>query len=121
MRILGISCYFHDASAALIEDGILVAAAEEERFTRKKHDFEYPHNAIKFCLDQYQTYCAMYLGGKPDPLDRLIAVIREGDVSQVDPSLLPQIKEMLEAIGNTEGVVENLRNEAKRLATKIAN
>ena len=52
MRILGMSCYFHDASAALIEDGVLIAAAEEERFTRKKHDFEYPHNAIKFCLDQ---------------------------------------------------------------------
>ena len=52
MRILGISCYFHDASAALIDDGILVAAAEEERFTRKKHDFEYPHNAVKFCLEQ---------------------------------------------------------------------
>ena len=41
MHILGISCYFHDASAALIEDGILVAAAEEERFTRKKHDYEF--------------------------------------------------------------------------------
>ena len=52
MRILGISCYFHDASAALIEDGMLVAAAEEERFTRKKHDFEFPENAIQFCLNQ---------------------------------------------------------------------
>ena len=51
MRILGISCYFHDASAALIEDGVLVAAAEEERFTRKKHDFEFPHNAIQFCFE----------------------------------------------------------------------
>ena len=50
MRILGISCYFHDASAALIENGVLVAAAEEERFTRIKHDFEFPENAIKFCL-----------------------------------------------------------------------
>ena len=52
MHILGISCYFHDASAALLEDGILVAAAEEERFTRKKHDYEFPHNAINFCLEQ---------------------------------------------------------------------
>ena len=50
MRILGISCYFHDAAAALLEDGVLLAAAEEERFTRKKHDFEFPHNAIDFCL-----------------------------------------------------------------------
>ncbi len=52
MRILGISCYFHDAAAALIEDGVVIAAAEEERFTRKKHDFEFPRNAIQFCLDQ---------------------------------------------------------------------
>src|ERR671919_1861048 len=50
MDILGISCYFHDASAALLRDGQLVAAAEEERFTRKKHDYEYPKNAIDFCL-----------------------------------------------------------------------
>ena len=55
MRILGISCYFHDAAAALLVDGKLVAAAEEERFTRKKHDFEFPHNAIRFCLEQGQT------------------------------------------------------------------
>ena len=51
MRILGISCYFHDAAAALLEDGALVAAAEEERFTRKKHDYAFPYNAIQFCLD----------------------------------------------------------------------
>ena len=52
MRILGISCYFHDAAAVLLEDGVLIAAAEEERFTRKKHDFEFPHKAIEFCLSQ---------------------------------------------------------------------
>jgi carbamoyltransferase len=50
MNILGISCFFHDAAAALLRDGSLVAAAEEERFTRKKHDFEFPHRAIDFCL-----------------------------------------------------------------------
>ncbi len=50
MNVLGISCYFHDAAAALLVDGELVAAAEEERFTRKKHDFEFPQNAISFCL-----------------------------------------------------------------------
>ena len=50
MRILGISCFFHDAAAALLEDGVLIAAAEEERFTRKKHDYGYPQNAIDFCL-----------------------------------------------------------------------
>ena len=48
MYILGISCYFHDASAALLKDGLLVAAAEQERFTRIKHDFEFPEKAIAF-------------------------------------------------------------------------
>jgi carbamoyltransferase len=52
MNILGISCYYHDAAAALLQDGTLVAAAEEERFTRKKHDFGFPGNAIDFCLRQ---------------------------------------------------------------------
>jgi carbamoyltransferase len=50
MNILGISCFFHDAAAALLRDGHLVAAAEEERFTRKKHDYDFPLNAIRFCL-----------------------------------------------------------------------
>ncbi len=52
MYILGVSCYFHDAAAVLLKDGALVAAAEEERFTRIKHDFDFPKKAIKFCLDQ---------------------------------------------------------------------
>src|SRR5438552_3140686 len=50
MHILGVSCYFHDAAAALLRDGGLVAAAEEERFTRKKHDYAFPQRAIDFCL-----------------------------------------------------------------------
>lgn len=51
MDILGISCFYHDAAAALVRDGQLVAAAEEERFTRRKHDYGFPANAIRFCLD----------------------------------------------------------------------
>src|SRR5437870_1902423 len=51
MNILGISCYFHDAAAALLRDGQLLAAAEEERFSRKKHDYEFPQHAINFCLN----------------------------------------------------------------------
>ncbi|NKQ35872.1 MAG: carbamoyltransferase [Chloroflexi bacterium] len=50
MYILGISCYYHDSAAALLHDGQLVAAAEEERFSRKKHDSGFPHQAIAFCL-----------------------------------------------------------------------
>ena len=52
MYILGISCYYHDSAAALLQDGMLVAAAEEERFTRKKYDFGFPQHAIEFCLRQ---------------------------------------------------------------------
>ncbi|MBP9748619.1 carbamoyltransferase [Patescibacteria group bacterium] len=50
--ILGISCFYHDAAAALLKDGQLVAAAEEERFTRKKHDASFPKNAVAYCLAQ---------------------------------------------------------------------
>jgi carbamoyltransferase len=51
LDILGISCYYHDAAASLIRDGQLIAAAEEERFSRKKHDFEFPKLAIRYCLE----------------------------------------------------------------------
>jgi carbamoyltransferase len=50
MYVLGISCFFHDAAAALVKDGVLVAAAEEERFSRKKHDYEFPMHAIDYVL-----------------------------------------------------------------------
>lgn len=51
MYILGVSCYYHDSAAALLADGDLVAAAEEERFSRKKHDNGFPQHAIRFCLE----------------------------------------------------------------------
>ncbi|HEY6952982.1 MAG TPA: carbamoyltransferase N-terminal domain-containing protein, partial [Bacteroidota bacterium] len=50
MNILGLSCFYHDSAAALLQDGRLVAAAQEERFTRKRHDDGFPSNAIAFCL-----------------------------------------------------------------------
>lgn len=52
MRILGISAYYHDSAAALVEDGVIIAAAQEERFTRKKHDSNFPENAIAYCLKE---------------------------------------------------------------------
>ncbi len=52
MRILGISAFYHDAAAALVSGGEIVAAAQEERFTRRKHDAGYPANAIRYCLDE---------------------------------------------------------------------
>ncbi|HYC86799.1 MAG TPA: carbamoyltransferase [Chryseosolibacter sp.] len=63
MKILGISAFYHDSAAAIIEDGEIVAAAQEERFTRKKHDPSFPANAVKFCLN--------YGGARIDQLDAI--------------------------------------------------
>ena len=48
--LLGLSCYYHDSAAALILDGEIVSAVQEERFSRKKHDSGFPVNAIRYCL-----------------------------------------------------------------------
>jgi carbamoyltransferase len=50
MNILGVSAFYHDSAACLVQDGKIISAAQEERFTRKKHDSAFPKNAIKFCL-----------------------------------------------------------------------
>lgn len=50
MKILGISCFYHDSAACLVDNGQIISAAQEERFTRKKHDFNFPAQAINFCL-----------------------------------------------------------------------
>ena len=52
MNILGVSAYYHDSAACLVQDGKLRAAAQEERFTRKKHDAGFPHHAVKYCLKE---------------------------------------------------------------------
>jgi carbamoyltransferase len=60
-NVLGLSCYYHDAAAALLRDGQVVAAAQEERFTRKKHDSDFPVHALRYVLDE--------AGLKPQALD----------------------------------------------------
>ena len=50
MYILGISAYYHDSAAAILRDGEIIAAAQEERFTRIKQDHNFPQNAVKYCL-----------------------------------------------------------------------
>ena len=52
MKLLGVSAYYHDAAACLVVDGEIIAAAQEERFTRKKHDSSFPNNAIRYCLSE---------------------------------------------------------------------
>ena len=64
MKILGISSFYHDSAASLIENGKVISAVQEERFTRVKHDANFPKNAIKYCLeasklnlDEIDFYC----------------------------------------------------------------
>ena len=54
IKILGISAFYHDAAACIVQDGEIIAAAQEERFSRKKHDERFPHHAIQFCLQHTQ-------------------------------------------------------------------
>ena len=63
-KILGISAFYHDSAAAVTIDGVVVAAAQEERFSRKKHTPDFPLNAIKFCLE--------YSGYSIDELDAVV-------------------------------------------------
>src|ERR1043165_6813888 len=55
MNILGISAYYHDSAACLVRDGEIIAAAQEERFSRKKHDARFPANAVQYCLKEGRT------------------------------------------------------------------
>ena len=64
MRVLGLSAFYHDSAAALVEDGRIVAAAQEERFTRRKHDADYPQRAVSFCLER--------AGIAPEAVDRVV-------------------------------------------------
>jgi carbamoyltransferase len=64
VNILGISAYYHDSAAALVVDGDIVAAAQEERFTRKKHDYRFPTHAIDYCLAE--------AGLRPEQLDLVV-------------------------------------------------
>ena len=52
MKLLGISCFYHDSSASIIVDNEIIACVQEERFTRKKHTPDFPFNSIKFCLEE---------------------------------------------------------------------
>lgn len=64
MDILGISAFYHDSAAALVRDGDILAAAQEERFTRKKHDFNFPEKAIQYCMEEAKI--------KPGELDYVV-------------------------------------------------
>lgn len=87
--ILGISCFYHDSAAALIKNGEIIAAAQEERFTRKKHDPAFPANAIHYCLEEGKIHinelrAVCYYDNPGLTLERVIhnAAILESEESQ---------------------------------------
>ncbi len=79
MYILGISCFYHDSSACLLKEGIIVAAAQEERFTRKKHDTSFPINSIKYCLESQKITIAQidYIGFYEKPFLKFERVLHQ--------------------------------------------
>jgi carbamoyltransferase len=78
VNILGISCYYHDSAAALIQDGRLVAAAHEERFTRRKHDAGFPSRAIEYCLREGGIAASQldYVGFYDKPLEKFDRILQ---------------------------------------------
>ena len=77
LRILGVSCFYHDSGACLVEDGRIVAAAEEERFSRVKNDRRFPINAVNYCLEQGgvnqdQLSAVVYYDNAPMTFERLL-------------------------------------------------
>lgn len=64
MRILGVSAFYHDSAASLVVDGEIFAAAQEERFTRKKHDARFPANAVRYCMEG--------VGVSPEDIDHVV-------------------------------------------------
>ncbi len=72
MRLLGFSACYHDSAAALVEDGRILAAVQEERFTRKKHDPAFPRHAIEYCLSHTKNGAA--------GIDRIICKLPDADI-----------------------------------------
>ena len=80
MKIIGISAYYHDSAAALVDNGSIICAAQEERFTRKKHDASFPKNAVVYCLEEAGITAAEldYVAFYEKPLlkfDRLLEIM----------------------------------------------
>jgi carbamoyltransferase len=120
MYVLGISCYFHDAAAALFKDGALVAAAEEERFSRKKHDFEFPKHAIDFCLSHEgiqggDLECVVFFEKPFVKFDRLIKTSLAGFPRTYDLFVSSMRTWLFDKLWIKSLVAKHLRLDAKKV------
>jgi carbamoyltransferase len=111
MKILGISSYYHDSSAALIIDGKIVSAVEQERFSRKKHDNSFPHDAINFCLKSSDLKISDidYVSYYEKPLLKFERII-ETFIRNYPRSLIPFVRTMPEWLGEKIKVEQTIRN-----------
>ena len=114
MYILGIACYYHDASACLIKDGVVVAAAEEERFTRKKHDYSFPINAINYCLQHAEITIENidYIGFYEKPLIKFERILYQ-HLEMFPKSLWTFYKSIPSWINEKLRVQETIRKKLK--------
>nr|WP_319394455.1 carbamoyltransferase N-terminal domain-containing protein [uncultured Desulfobacter sp.] len=111
MNILGISCYFHDSAAALISGKIIKAAAEEERFSRKKHDATFPSHAVEYCLKEsgldWNNIDVVVFYEKPlrKILRRIQAFQQYG--KQFEPEFLKQLNNDIQLGGHIENTIRD--------------
>ena len=114
MYILGISCYYHDSSATLLKDGIIISAVEEERFTRKKHDSSFPINAINYCLknEQISIKNIDYIGFYEKPLLKFERILSQ-HLETFPRSLKIFLSSMPSWIGKKLRVIQTIRSKLK--------
>jgi carbamoyltransferase len=123
MHILGISAYYHDSAACLVSDGAIVAAAQEERFTRKKHDHRFPTSAVEFCLRQggitpdQLDYVAFY--DKPLlKFERLLETYVDYAPRGLQSFLLAMPLWLKEKLWTRDHITKSCRSQAKVLFTE---
>jgi len=123
MNILGISAYYHDSAACLVRDGDLVAAAQEERFTRKKHDHRFPAHAVEYCLREaglkpdHLDYIAFY--DKPlQKFERLLETYLDYAPQGLRSFIMAMPLWLREKLWTRDQIVKSCRSDAKVLFTE---
>src|SRR3989344_3007158 len=114
MYILGISCFYHDSSAALLKDGKIIVATQEERFTRKKHDTSFPINAINYCLKSQNINIkdVKYVGFYEKPFLKFERVLSQ-HLQMFPLSFKTFLSSMPSWIGEKLRVLRKIRKELK--------
>lgn len=119
MRILGISGWYHDSAAALLVDGRLVAAAQEERFTRRKHDASFPAHAVRYCLSEAGITEVDAIAFYDKPLLKFHRIL-ETQLAVVPRGLPQWLRAMPVWLREKLWIEPTLRTEVRRCGAKLA-